>query len=820
MSEQLSLEACENKEHSPSPLERGSGGEAERRPAGEAERGPAGEANTQTSIAKRYLIMKQIGQGAQGKVFTALDLTNQKVVVIKQLNIESIKNWKAYELFGRETEVLRSLDMDGVARFIDSIECLDAAQPCAYIVQEYIEGVSLQKMLNDGHRFGIADVYEILIQTLTILDKLHHHDPPIIHRDIKPSNLMITPKSNGKFSVTIIDFGAVANPQIQGGGSTIAGTYGYMAPEQLMGRPDPASDVYAVGALAVQLFSGTSPADIPVKDFRLIFEPLVQDKPHELVTLLRNMLEPKAEDRFTDIAQIIKKLRQYRAGIYTKTALAKSSSGYDVEFERKIMAVESVCEPGSIELWQKLPDCEQRPIPQRFCEFSKSITQKNVRAQNLKKGMHKFKAAIAGIVGGFGVFVVVMAVLCLITYAANQVFKYSLLLRFFYIAIVAIIIGIFSLSIKFGRFIYRRFSNVSQVKTELINQVKDLIGNSRKGIATITDITYLPVPEDTIAIKLSGNQTYLSVTKSQPNFRIRYKFNPPDDKREEDIIHEYITHAAPENHYKAGDPMPILYNIEDHYFYDTVRSMPFPLPINDLSDNEQIIGQSSSIGKNYYTNTNSVLKMTGISYVDERIRAIDSVTADNIAQIKRLKKRVPLCYAYSYTERMIVIPHIARLLLDARYAACHGECIGLLVQFAFPIGSKVDRTIEAFDLIKQYMYMQPRTEQCPTVDAIHNLLHIKYCAQNYGFENDLQDDYYVGLLSIMSDPNVSPGVRFMIASSFWYRVPERYLEGAIKEIEKLDLDNIIQTLPYKYRDIPYKTKKEILNSLRITLRKH
>ena len=106
----------------------------------------------------------------------------------------------------KEAEILEKLTIHGVARFYDAIDCLDDNPPCSYIIQEYIPGISLQKMISDGHRFRMDDVYDILIQTLEIIYQLHTHEPPVIHRDIKPSNLMITTDNNGQFKVTIIDF--------------------------------------------------------------------------------------------------------------------------------------------------------------------------------------------------------------------------------------------------------------------------------------------------------------------------------------------------------------------------------------------------------------------------------------------------------------------------------------------------------------------------------------------------------------------------------------------------------------------------------------
>jgi serine/threonine protein kinase len=110
-----------------------------------------------------------------------------------------------------------------------------------------------------------------MMQLLDILKQLHAHEPPVIHRDIKPSNILLKALGGDDYEVYLIDFGAVANPQVQGGGSTVAGTFGYMAPEQLTGKPCPASDIYSLAAVAVYLISGRSPADMPMKDFSSLY---------------------------------------------------------------------------------------------------------------------------------------------------------------------------------------------------------------------------------------------------------------------------------------------------------------------------------------------------------------------------------------------------------------------------------------------------------------------------------------------------------------------------------------------------------------------
>ena len=178
---------------------------------------------TPHSLGEKYTFIREIGHGTQGRIYQAKRNEDGLMVAIKQLNIESVKNWKAYDLFRRESDVLASLDIPGVAKFYDAIECLDDDPPWSYIVQEYIEGKSLAVMIKSGHRFALNRVYDIILQLLAILKQLHAHVPPVIHRDIKPSNILLKPLNGDDFHIYLIDFGAVANPQVQGGGSTAAG---------------------------------------------------------------------------------------------------------------------------------------------------------------------------------------------------------------------------------------------------------------------------------------------------------------------------------------------------------------------------------------------------------------------------------------------------------------------------------------------------------------------------------------------------------------------------------------------------------------------
>ena len=105
-------------------------------------------------------------------------------------------------------------------------------------------------------------------QLLEVLTYLGQRNPPVVHRDIKPANIMI----DDALTVKLVDFGAAKDKMSSHTalGSTIVGTYGYMAPEQFQGQACPQSDIYAVGATLIHCLTGTSPSDLPHTRMRWI----------------------------------------------------------------------------------------------------------------------------------------------------------------------------------------------------------------------------------------------------------------------------------------------------------------------------------------------------------------------------------------------------------------------------------------------------------------------------------------------------------------------------------------------------------------------
>jgi serine/threonine protein kinase len=223
-------------------------------------------------LHERYRIQSLLGRRAGRRTFLARDLQTGLSVVVKLLLFSPDFTWEDLKLFEREAETLKSLDHPAIPKFLDYFEIdIDSGRGFT-LVQTYIKARSLQDWLESGRSFTEEDLKAIAKALLEILNYTHNRQPPVVHRDIKPSNVLLgDSNSNSLGQLYLIDFGSVQTAA-HGGTVTVAGTYGYMPPEQFGGRAVPASDLYSVGATLIYLATGQHPADLLQQDLRIEFE--------------------------------------------------------------------------------------------------------------------------------------------------------------------------------------------------------------------------------------------------------------------------------------------------------------------------------------------------------------------------------------------------------------------------------------------------------------------------------------------------------------------------------------------------------------------
>ena len=553
----------------------------------------AGEAHTPADIADRYTFTRFLGRGTQGSVYAAERKSDGLPVAIKVLQINSIQNWKEYELFWREAETLQSLDIPGVATFYEAIEKLDEDQPHAYLVQQLIRGKTLADTIKSGVRFSIQNVFSLAIQVIDILEKLHHHDPPIIHRDIKPSNILLEP--DGKdYKVYLTDFGAVYNPLLQRGGSTIAGTYGYMSPEQLMGSVSPASDIYALGVMLAELLSGISPADMEVTELRLNIEQPLESVPAPAVSLIRRMTTPNESDRLCDYALLRQSFDAFAQNQFTENALVESPRQSPKEYNRQLKKVERIGQKGNLDLWLQLPEQTPREIPAIYQKLKPCTTNPIlILLQNLYSNITFLLNPLNILFNSIKYYIIVMVFFMQLQLGVVGALGGALILIFLTMTISVIfvptdyhlsssvpvisayigsIVGFFLVTffvtpmndLKNARYLIEYYTTSTSSKKSFSSlKLKQLLQTGRKSLATVRDVQY----------KSESKKQY-------PEFILKYTFNPPDDSETGVLLHEIVVPYDPA--LKPGDVLPILYTISKNS--TEVMSMPFPFPTKALPE--------------------------------------------------------------------------------------------------------------------------------------------------------------------------------------------------------------------------------------------
>jgi serine/threonine protein kinase len=276
-------------------------------------------------LRDRYLAIEPIGQGGFGRTFKAIDedKPSKPFCVIKQFfpQIEgTTAAQKAAELFTQEASALEQLDDRHIPKLLAYFITPDGRQ---YLVQEFIDGQNLKTELETNGLFSPAQVRELLMSMLSILEYIHRLG--FIHRDIKPENII---RRTDNQQLYLVDFGAAkiatttAQSQLAG---TKIGTPEFMAPEQGWGRAFPSSDLYSLGVTCLHLLTGISPFDL-FDDNRgewIWRDTLNGPIELPLAEVLDKLIQPKPIDRYPAAQAALSDLQ---ANIVTQNLAAPTNS--------------------------------------------------------------------------------------------------------------------------------------------------------------------------------------------------------------------------------------------------------------------------------------------------------------------------------------------------------------------------------------------------------------------------------------------------------------------------------------------------------------
>ncbi|HAG81342.1 MAG TPA: serine/threonine protein kinase [Cyanobacteria bacterium UBA12227] len=261
----------------------------------------------------RYEVMRMLGRGGFGVTFLAKDviLPGQPLCVIKQLcpkvnDSKALAN--ARKRFEQEAKILARLGSHSQVPMLLNYFEVDGE---FYLVQEYIRGVTLARLVRRCGCLSERGVKQFLYEMLPLLEYIHKHK--VIHRDIKPQNI-IRCQDDGR--LVLIDFGAVKEQMAQASDTSqktpsthFIGTVGFAPPEQFTLRPVFASDIYALGITCLYLLTGKAPLDFDndPQTSEIYWEHLIQLS-DPFTKLLHKMTSVYLENRYQSAKEILQDL--------------------------------------------------------------------------------------------------------------------------------------------------------------------------------------------------------------------------------------------------------------------------------------------------------------------------------------------------------------------------------------------------------------------------------------------------------------------------------------------------------------------------------
>jgi len=258
---------------------------------------------------KRYSILQEIGRGGMGVVYKAKDNHLNRIIALKLLSKGISNNPNVLKRFAAEARSAASLNHANIVTLFDFQQAVGRS----FITMEYVEGVTLKKLMGMTDRLPLTKALKIIYQCCQGLD--YAHKVGIIHRDIKPSNIMIS-KQN---IVKIMDFGLakIAGEETISEAGTISGTVLYMAPEQLLGNKlDRTVDIYSLGLVLYELVTGVHPYAVGDAAYHHVHskpkppKELRPEVPDNLNAIILSCLEKNPAKRIQSASQLALALRE------------------------------------------------------------------------------------------------------------------------------------------------------------------------------------------------------------------------------------------------------------------------------------------------------------------------------------------------------------------------------------------------------------------------------------------------------------------------------------------------------------------------------
>ena len=268
-----------------------------------------------TVLDGRYAVKEVIGTGGMSVVYKAEDTQEGRLVALKVLKEEFVREPKSRRRFLNESRAIAMLSHENIVDVLD----VNFEGDVQYIVMEYLEGPTLKEYMVEH---GALDVYDALHIVEQILSALKHaHERGVVHRDIKPQNIILV---DGNETVKVMDFG-IAHVQNY---STITisdkaiGTVHYISPEQAKGRPaDERSDIYSTGVILYEMLTGKLPFDadsavsvalMQVQQKAVPPSQIVPDIPPAVEHIVMKAMRKNVEARYQNAGEMLEDIEKFK----------------------------------------------------------------------------------------------------------------------------------------------------------------------------------------------------------------------------------------------------------------------------------------------------------------------------------------------------------------------------------------------------------------------------------------------------------------------------------------------------------------------------
>ncbi|MCU1281838.1 MAG: hypothetical protein JWM53_5384, partial [bacterium] len=301
-------------------------------------------------LADRYRVVRLIGEGGMGQVYEAQHVNINKRFALKLLRPEIVSNAEAVARFRQEAWSASSIGHENIIEIEDFATLPSGA---VYLAMEFLDGISLAERMRQEPALSFGEALDIVLQVTSGLSAAH--DKSIVHRDMKPENIFLTMKY-GRPLVKILDFGIAKVSGAEGNRSltrtgTIFGTPHYMSPEQALGKTlDHRADIYSVGVIMYELFTGKVPFEaesfMGILTKHITTQPTPpreaapeREIPVEIEAVILRALAKEAEDRYQSMADLTAELAAIASHLAPEVLQPRPSSQAVAQISKPLSSV-------------------------------------------------------------------------------------------------------------------------------------------------------------------------------------------------------------------------------------------------------------------------------------------------------------------------------------------------------------------------------------------------------------------------------------------------------------------------------------------------